>query len=158
MLIDAFVLLVSLAQAPTDPGQAAAILAARQMVVEAIDPALPRVSFDEWLRGLVGAAPTKWEVNDCGEQTGDPNLDRGRDFPMCAEVAVGLGGQRELRVSLSVGTFQKGVAGVPAFRSAYVREANGPPQWIKRLAEIPSVIRFDQCSCADGAGQESSNL
>ena len=23
----------------------------------------------------------QWEVNDCGEQTGDPALDRGRDIP-----------------------------------------------------------------------------
>jgi hypothetical protein len=143
MLIETLVLLVCCAQNPTGPGDASAISAARQVVVQGIDSALPHVSFDEWLRSIVGSdAPTKWEVNDCGEQAGDPTRDRGRDFPICAEVQVDLGGQRELHVSLSVGTNKTGVAGVPAFRSAYVRVATGPAEWIKGLAEIPSAIRI----------------
>jgi hypothetical protein len=122
---------------------AAAIDAAKQVLVQAIDPALPRVSLEAWLRAIVGTeAATKWEVNDCGEQTGDPKQDEDRDFPMCAEAAVSLGSQRELHVSLAVGSFKKGVGGVPSLWAAYIRRASGSPEWLRGLAAIPSAIRL----------------
>ena len=138
----AWIALAFLAQDPATVRDAAAIDSAKQAIVQAIDPALPRVSFEAWLRGVVGTdATAKWEINDCGEQTGDPQQDLGRDFPMCAEVRVGLEGQRELHVSFMVGTFKKGVGGAPAFRDAYVRAAGGSHESIASLAAIPSVIR-----------------
>jgi len=102
------------------------------------------VSFEKWLRELVGdSATTSWEVNDCGEQTGDPGRDAGRDFPMCAEAQVSLAGQRELHISLAVGTFRTGVTGVPQFRTAYVKKAGGSLESMERLADVPSAIRID---------------
>lgn len=143
MWIHAFIVLVGLGQNPTSVRDTAAINAARHIVVRNIDPVLPRVSFEAWLRGVVGTEATmKWEVNDCGEQTGGPKQDQGQDFPMCAEVQVGLEGQRELHVSLAVGSFKKGVGGVPQFWAAYVRKAGGSPGRIKSLAAIPSAIRI----------------
>jgi hypothetical protein len=86
-----------------------AIRAARQVMVQAIDPALPRLSFDEWLRQIIGSdAPVTWESNDCGEQTGNPAVDRGRDFPVCVEARVDLAAGRTLRISFMVGTLEKG--------------------------------------------------
>lgn len=70
---------------------------------------MPNQAFAPWLRGVVGTLPEiQWEVNDCGEQTGNPALDKGRNFPICAEAQVNLGGKRKLFVSLSVGTFKNG--------------------------------------------------
>ncbi len=139
LVILAFVL----GQPPTASRDAAAIEAAKKAIVHQIDPALPRTTFESWLRGLAGAkAVTKWEVNDCGEQTGNPSLDKGRDFPMCAQVQVSLGGNRELYLSLAVGTGQKGVTPEPPdFFSGYLTEGGGPPTWIKSLAEVPAIIR-----------------
>lgn len=117
---------------------AAAVAAAKQAVTQVLDPALPRVAFEEWLREVAGSsAPATWDVNDCGEQTGNPKQDQGRDFPMCVEAAVGLAGQRELHVSLVVGTFKKGVVGVPGFWLAWIRKPDGSVEWIKRLSEVP---------------------
>ena len=145
--IHAFIMLIGLGQNPTSARDTAAINAARQVVVRDIDPVLPRESFETWLRGVVGTEATmKWEVNDCGEQTGGPKQDQGLDFPMCAEVQVGLEGQRELHVSFAVGSFKKGVGGVPQFWAAYVRKAGGSPGWIKSLAAIPSAIRIGLAS------------
>ena len=147
MLIHGLIVLFGLGQNPTSGRDAAAIDAAKQVLVQAIDPALPRLSFEAWLRGVVRTeVTTKWEVNDCGEQTGDPKRDQGRDFPMCGEVQISLGGQRELHVSLAVGTFKKGVGGVPRFWAAYVSKAGGSPEWIKGLAAIPSAIRLGVAS------------
>jgi hypothetical protein len=45
--------------------------------VGTIEAKMPRVTFEAWLRDLVGDKPAiTWEVNDCGEQTGSP-ADRG---------------------------------------------------------------------------------
>jgi hypothetical protein len=139
LVILAFVL----GQPPAASRDAAAIEAAKKAIVHQIDPALPRTTFESWLRDLAGAkAVTRWEVNDCGEQTGNPTLDKGRDFPMCAQVQVSLAGNRELYLSLAVGTGRKGVTPEPPdFFSGYLTEGVGPPRWIKSLAEVPEIIR-----------------
>jgi hypothetical protein len=132
-----------LGQTPARGPEAAAITAARQAIVHAIDPALPRETFETWLRGIVGAqADLKWEVNDCGEQTGDPRSDQGRDFPMCAQVQVALDGGRELNLLLVVGTFRQGLtAGAPRFHSGYLTEPGRPPTSVKSLMQVPAMIR-----------------
>jgi hypothetical protein len=56
-------------------------------------------------------------------------------------VLVDLGSQRELHVSLAVGSFKKGVDGPPRYWSAYVMKAGGSPESIRSLAAIPSAIR-----------------
>lgn len=138
----ALMVLISVGQDPTEGRDAAAIHAARQAIVGVIEPTLPRLSFEEWLWRVVGKEATiKWEVNDCGEQSGDPNQDRIRDIPMCVEVQVDLGSDRELHVSLAVGSLKKGVEGVPQFWSAYVRRAGGSPQWLKGMGGVSSTIR-----------------
>lgn len=121
---------------------AAAIEAAKNAPVHQIDPALPSTTFEAWLRGVVGPqAVTKWEVNDCGEQTGDPVRDRGRDLPVCAQVQVSLGDNRELYLLLAVGTSLKSVpASPPRFRSGYLTESGGPPQWIQSLMLVEAAI------------------
>ena len=142
MWIPTLILLLGPGQNPTDARDAAAINAAKQVVVRTIDAALPPISFEEWLRGVVGTgASTKWEVNDCGEQSGD-GKQQGRDFPMCAEAQVDLGSQRTLHVSLGVGSVRQGVRGAPTFRMAYITTAGNSGDWIRSLAEIPSAIRI----------------
>ena len=142
MSVYALIVLASLGQDPADVRDAAAIDAAKHVVVQTIDPALPRVSFETWLRGVVGTDATEtWEVNDCGEQTGDPTLDQRLEFPLCAEVEVGLEGQRDLHVSLVVGSFKEGVMGTPRFWAASVRKAGNTPESIRSLAAIPAAVR-----------------
>jgi len=86
-----------------------AIERAKSVLVSDLDRTLPRVSLEFFLENESDGARIQWEVNDCGEQTGDPATDRGRDFPMCVEAEVFLKDQRSLNVSLVVGTFRKGV-------------------------------------------------
>ena len=124
------ILAIVFGQASGRLSDAAAIEAAKTAPVHQIDPALPRTTFETWLRGVVGPqAVTKWEVNDCGEQTGDPGRDRGRELPVCAQVQVSLSDNRELNLLLAVGTSLKSVpASPPRFFSGYLTESGGPPQ------------------------------
>ena len=122
---------------------AEAIEAAKKTNVHQIEPSLPDKAFSVWLQELVGPqVDIKWEVNDCGEQTGNPQLDRGRDFPMCAQAQVTLAGKRKLFVLLSVGTFKTGVrAGPASFFYAVVVEPNGSMNWIKNLSQVSQTIK-----------------
>jgi hypothetical protein len=103
---------VVLGAAHQAPGQAAAISAAKNAIVQAIEKTLPRATFEAWVQGLVGAqAELKWSTNDCGEQTGNPALDRDLDFPICAEVQVAVARDRQLSLSLMVGSTRRGLTG-----------------------------------------------
>ena len=122
---------------------AQAIAAAKNTSVHRMEASLPDTAFAAWLRSLVGPrAAIKWEVNDCGEQTGNPSADKGRDFPMCAEAQVALGGKRTLSVSLSVGTLKTGVKAGPArFFYAVIVQPDGSIKSIDKLSQMPGAIK-----------------
>lgn len=132
-------LTVTVSQAP----DTAAISAAKNTIARDIDKTLPAVKFETWLQGLVGApTPLTWGVTDCGEQTGNPSLDRGRDVPICVEVIATLAGSRRLVLSLLAGSRERGLTtGALALYSAAIIEPTPKPvAWIKTLAEIPRLI------------------
>jgi hypothetical protein len=139
----ALVLALSGLQAGLQARDAKAIAAAKNTIVHQIEPSLPNKAFSVWLRNLVGPkARIQWEVNDCGEQTGNPESDKGRDFPMCAEVQTVLPRKRTLYISFSVGTFKTGVrAGSVQFAYAVIVQPRGPAKSIKKLSQVPEAIK-----------------
>jgi len=57
------------------------------MKASGLDPALPDVSFEEWLSGVLPkGVEVAYERNDCGEQTGEPSIDSRREMPACLGV------------------------------------------------------------------------
>lgn len=125
------------------PDPSAAIEAAKRAVAGDLDRTLPRVTMDGWLRELAGPqAVVTWDVNDCGEQTGDPTADRGRDFPMCAEARVALSDKGTLSLSLAVGTQRRGLSGTVSFWSAaLVGPLPNQMMWFKSLGEVARELR-----------------
>ena len=120
-----------------------AIEAAKHTSLRQIDTSLPDKSFEKWLGDLFGSQ-TKiiWEVNDCGEQSGNPSLDKDRDSPICAEAQVLLKDARKLYVYLPAGTFKTGIrTGPDSFFFAVIVNPDGSQHWIKGLAEIPDAIK-----------------
>ena len=85
------------AQDPNAKRDARLIAAAKQVSVHELDSALPKLSFEKWLEKESGPnAKYHWEVNDCGEQSGNPN-DTG-PVPLCVEVDSTLKDGREVVV------------------------------------------------------------
>lgn len=121
----------------------AALQRARESIVGEFDPALPNISFDSWLSSLaVPGSEVEWSLNDCGEQTGNPQVDRNREIPMCAEGHVALRDGRELSVLLSIGTWQGGISDrAPRFSFAYLREGEETLGLLLTLAEVVSAVR-----------------
>ncbi|MEX2090327.1 MAG: WD40 repeat domain-containing protein, partial [Bacteroidota bacterium] len=58
-----------------------AVAFAKRLSPSIIDSALPGGQFSDWLASIIGdSATVQWELNDCGEQTGDPTIDNDRDI------------------------------------------------------------------------------
>src|SRR5574337_1563894 len=69
----------------------AAIKYVQKVSVAKLDSTLTGTPFADWLRGIIGKKATiEWELNDCGEQSGDPNVDKDRDIPACVGVNANL--------------------------------------------------------------------
>ena len=142
LILIAFLLLAtsSLAQAPTPTKEKkAAIDHAKSQLVSSIDHGLPKVTLEFFLKYESAGAPITWEVNDCGEQTGDRATDQGRDFPMCVEADFNKD-HVAVSVLISVGTFKKGLAGTPEFFSATVAEPNGTSRPVRHLSDLPKEL------------------
>jgi hypothetical protein len=113
-----------------------AVAAARSVPVSELDPKLPKIAFDRWLARTAGAgASIDWETNDCGEQTGNPRVDGGRDFPICVEATATLPDHRVVTVAMHVGTVRKGIVRPIAIRYITLRTAAGVEN-IRYLREL----------------------
>lgn len=69
----------------------AAVARLMGMPASALDPSLPAEPFEAWFRSVLprGAA-LAYELNDCGEQAGNPEMDRGRRFPACLAIDANI--------------------------------------------------------------------
>jgi hypothetical protein len=113
----------------------------KKLLVSTLDPALPRESLATWITRVAGPkGKVFWEVNDCGEQTGDPARDEGRDLPACVQASLFVPDGREFGVLISVGTWEKGFLGAPRLRQVYWAEGQ-QTHTLKRLSQIPAEIK-----------------
>jgi hypothetical protein len=100
-----FVLLLCASAAPAENQSAREtklIALVKSTPVSNLDPALPPVRFDQWLRTQAGAdARYQWEVNDCGEQTGAPGQNPD-EIPTCVEADAWLKDGREIVIMIAV--------------------------------------------------------
>jgi hypothetical protein len=113
----------------------AAIDRAKNQPVSSIDHSLPKLTLEFFLKCESGGAPITWEVNDCGEQTGDTATDQGRDFPMCVEADFDQD-HTAVSVMISVGTFKKGLVGTPELFSVSITEQNGASRPVRHLGDL----------------------
>lgn len=105
-----------------------------------LDSALPKMRFERWLLDLVGkGVELHWELNDCGEQTGDPEVDSKRDLPVCAGIGAQLDKGRAFQILLAIGTQKKGIGGKPKVYSVVV-QANRRMLDVKRLRDLPRAL------------------
>jgi hypothetical protein len=116
----------------------AAIQRAKSVLVSSLDSSLPKVSLEFFLNYESGGEDIRWEVNDCGEQTGNPATDRGTDTPMCVEADFAKD-QTDVTVLVSVGTFQKGPSGKPALFGVTVHGPSGRVHSL-RLGDLPKEL------------------
>jgi len=127
------------AQASPNKTDEAAIQRAKSALASSLDSSLPKVSLEFFLNYEAGGTPITWQVTDCHEQTANPSLDHGNSSDMCVEADL-TKDQTAVSVLISVGTFEKGLSGVPAFFSASVSGPNGRTHSLRRLGELPKEL------------------
>lgn len=116
----------------------AAIQYAKRVLVSSLDRGLPSVTLEYFLKYESSGAAIHWEVNDCGEQTGDPATDRDRDLPLCVEADFDVE-QRSVTVAVAIGTFQKWPSGAPSLFYATIT-IGGKVHSIRQLGGLPKEL------------------
>jgi hypothetical protein len=128
------------AQTPgADKTDQAAIQRAKSALVSSLDSSLPKVSLEFFLKYESGGADIRWEVNACGEQTGNPATGSGSDSPMCVEADFAKD-QTDVTVIVTVGTFQKAPSGTPALFNVTVQGPGGKIHSLRRLGDLPKEL------------------
>jgi hypothetical protein len=143
MVVALWLILASLglyAQSSGNKQEKAAIDHAKAALVSSLDDRLPKITLEYFLAYESEGAEIHWEVNDCGEQSGNPDADRDRDFPMCVEADFDLH-HRAVTVSITIGTFKKGPSGNPALFSASITDPDGKAHPVQRLGDLPKELR-----------------
>jgi hypothetical protein len=125
---------------PADKAEQSTIASAKKILVSKMDARLPKVSLEFFLNYESEGAPVRWEVNDCGEQTGNPSVDQGRNFPVCVEADFDVR-HRSVSVVIAVGTSNQGDHGTPGFFSGTITVPGGTSLSIRKLGDLPAQLR-----------------
>jgi hypothetical protein len=126
--------------AAAQANDAAAIERAKSAVVYSFDKALPKTSLESFLTQAAPGAKVKWESNDCGEQSGDPEIDSQRDIPICAQASITASNGRTAVVMVAVGSLKKGVSGRPELFDVSVTSEDGLSETIQ-LRDLQKQIQ-----------------
>ena len=115
----------------------------QKLVVRTIDGSLPERTLQSWLKEVFGpTASTKWEVGDCGDQTGTPAVieQRSRAIPKCVDASVPLDARRVLHLLFFVDLPKEGVKAMPpTFSYGVVMEGDNSTRTIKSLSEASRI-------------------
>ncbi|SPE40180.1 exported hypothetical protein [Candidatus Sulfotelmatobacter sp. SbA7] len=122
--------LVSAQATPTDDDVAKLIAGVKLTLASQLDPALPPVTFEKWLRLQVGRDATiGWAV-----RTGD-----GHGLPW-VEADVSDQGRPGIVIMISCGASEGAIATRPKFHSLELVRANEYAEW-PRLRDLPVALR-----------------
>ncbi len=127
-------------QLPSAKTEKAAIQRVKNLMVSSFDRSLPKVTLEFFLKSEGEGALIKWEVNDCGEQTGNATVDSGHDFPMCVAAEIDFKDKRSATVLISIGTFEKGVFGAPSLFSVTTTDRSGEVRDVRHLGDLPMEL------------------
>jgi TonB family protein len=125
----------SSAAAQSEPLEKQALTAVQQTPAAALDGKLPNRPFAAWFNEMVGPqSMVVWQLAECGALGAG-----GRDLPACAEAAVILPNGNRVILTVSVGTFKKGLIGQPAFFQAVVESGEQLYQ-VRQLHDLPDMM------------------
>ncbi len=123
----------------------AAIAKVKSTLVSQLHPGMPKVTLEYYLQTQSGKdAKIKWEMNDCGEATGDPADRNIADPPTCVEADVTNAHGDTAVLFVAVGSVKTGVKGKPKVFSISFKDAQGNTKELRRIGQIP--LEFENAS------------
>jgi TonB family protein len=116
-----------------------ALVLAQRTPASDLDPVLPNVSLTTWFNQLVGPrAGVIWQLSECGEAIKGPG-DAGPDLPACLEANATLPDGHKVVLTISIGTFKKGLTGKVAYNFGVV-EYEQQLYSARRLSDLPQLL------------------
>ena len=100
---------------------------AKNLRITRLEHGLPKATFAQWFRSVVGSeARIDWEINDCGEQSGNPADGSSINPPLCAQASAKMSDGRQASVLIAIGTHKRGITGPP---SLFTMGVNHDGEW-----------------------------
>ncbi len=84
---------------------------AKSLSAQKYDNTLPPIQVDQWLKEIIpDHLSIKWGeyITACGEQSGNPQTDKNRNFPLCAEVLINQNNNNVGYLLLFIGAEKQG--------------------------------------------------
>ncbi len=131
--------LLAVVSASAQSTEQLAIERARTTLVYTFDKSLPKISLEDFLNQATKNGTLSWESNDCGEQSGDPEVDSQRDIPICAQATLKAANGRTVYVSVAVGTVHKGISGRPELYDVSLVQPDQSSDSVQ-LRDLPSEL------------------
>jgi hypothetical protein len=115
---------------------------AKSLTAKEYDNTLPSIPIEKWLRStLKKNIAVEWgtDITDCGEQTGNPEIDKERDIPLCADIELKENSKIIGYLLFFIGTENKGV--IKEKTCLYYGYINSNDRRItfKRLSELENI-------------------
>ncbi len=141
--IFAFFLLSSLfilTQGPSgNDTKGSAIERIKALPVSSLDRSLPKVTLEFFLEYEGEGAPLMWGMNDCGDATGNSEVDHGRNSNLCVEASMDVK-ERTATVLILVETATKKRLHLPAVYSVRITDTYGATRRIPKLSDLPREL------------------
>jgi hypothetical protein len=116
-----------------------AIQRVKNLMVSSLDPLLPNVTLEFFLKTEGEGSPIQWAVNDCGGRMEKSTVNSKPDSPKCVSAVIGFKDLRSLAVLVSIGTFKEGVIGIPTVFGVTIT-GQGGSRPVRRLSDLPMEL------------------
>jgi len=121
------------------PAEKAAIQRVKNLMVSSLDPLLPKVTLEFFLKTESEGGPIQWEVNDCGGRPENSTVNGTHESPKCVAADIEFKDLRRAIVVVSLGTFKKGAFGIPTLFSVTI-SGQGGSRSVRRLSDLPMEL------------------
>ena len=112
----------------------------KRLDVSKLDASLPKEKFATWFgRVVIPRSKVRWEINDCGEQSGG-RQDVDRNIPTCVQAEATTNSDWNVVVMIQIGTIKKGPLAKPVVKDAFIQR--GDQSYTARtLGELVQLLR-----------------
>ena len=115
---------------------------AKSLLARDYDASLPVLPIEQWFASALPRGTTAtWgnNITDCGEQTGDPAIDKDRDIPLCVEIELKQKEKTAGYLMLFVGTQKQGKLKEQAGLYFGNFQQGNKTVWLKKLGELSKM-------------------
>lgn len=123
----------------TNKEEEAAIERVKGLQASSLDPGLPKVTLEFFLKYEGEGAPVKWGMSNCDQLRRNPATDSGRDPAVCVKAEIDLKDNRSVIVVVSLGTPKPRPSSVPTVFSVTVTD-QGRIRDVQRLSDLPMEL------------------